>query len=58
LNTPGVLGVGIDLFDYQEGFWTAPVLWGLVGGNRQDPSSLTKRASFNAVRDIWNENCR
>lgn len=58
LKNPKVIGVSIDLYDYQEAGFPTPVHWGLVGGNRSRPETLHKRQSFEAVKDYWRENYR
>jgi len=58
LNNPKVIGVSIDLFDYQEPGWAAPFRWGLVGGDRTKPETLFKRPSFDAVKEYWHNNYR
>jgi len=58
IENPKVIGVSIDLFDYQEPGWAAPFRWGLVGGDRTKPETLFKRPSFDAVKEYWNKNYR
>jgi len=53
-----VIGVSIDLYDYQEPGWPAPIHWGLVGGDRTEPRTLFKRQSFDAVKEYWSNNYR
>jgi len=58
LKNPKVIGVSVDLFDYQEPGWAAPFHWGLVGGDRTKPETLFKRPSFDAVKGYWYNNYR
>lgn len=53
-----VIGVSIDLYDYQESGWLTPVHWGLVGGDRTKPETLFKRPSFDIVKEYWHSNYR
>lgn len=58
LNNTQVIGVSIDLFDYQEAGWPSPIHWGLVGGDPQHPETLYKRPSFDAVKHCWEQYAR
>ncbi len=58
LDNPKVIGVSIDLFDYQEPGLAAPFRWGLVGGDWTKPETLFKRPSFDAVKEYWYNNYR
>ena len=58
LENPKVIGVSIDLYDYQEPGRKTPVYWGLVGGDKTKPETLFKRPSFDAVKECWNKNYR
>jgi hypothetical protein len=58
IENPKVIGASIGLYDYQEAGWAAPFHWGLVAGDRATPENLSKRTSFDAVKDYWHENCR
>ena len=58
IENPKVIGVSIDLFDYQEPGWAAPFHWGLVGGDWTKPETLFKRLSFDAVKAYWYNNYR
>jgi len=53
LENPKVIGVSIDLFDYQEPGLATPFHWGLVGGDVAQPETLFKRPSFDAVKECW-----
>lgn len=53
LNTSKVIGISVDLYDFQEPGWAGPVHWGLVCGDRTNPGSLVKRPSFDAVKMCW-----
>ncbi|MCX6751097.1 MAG: hypothetical protein NTZ83_06575, partial [Candidatus Pacearchaeota archaeon] len=58
LENPKVIGVSIDLYDYQEADLGTPIHWGLIGGGRTKPETLFKRQSFDAVKEYWNKNYR
>jgi hypothetical protein len=58
LENPKVIGVSIDLYDYQELGLATPVHWGLVSGDRTKPETLSKRQSFDVVKEYWNNNYR
>jgi len=58
LENPKVIGVSIDLYDYQEPGLATPYHWGLVGGDRTRPETLFKRPSFDAVKEYWYNNYR
>jgi hypothetical protein len=58
LNNTKVIGVSIDLYDYQEPGETNLIPWGLIGGERTQPETLDKRQSFDAVKQSWNAYCR
>jgi len=58
LENPNVIGVSINLYDYQEPELATPYHWGLVGGDRTRPETLFKRPSFDAVKDFWHNNYR
>ncbi len=58
LNNTQVIGVSIDLFDYQEAGWPSPIHWGLVGGDPLQPETLYKRPSFDAVKACWEQYAR
>jgi len=58
LGNHKVIGVSIDLYDFQEPGWAAPFHWGLVGGDRTRPETLFKRLSFDAVKEYWYDNYR
>jgi hypothetical protein len=58
LENPKVIGVSVDVYDFQEPELAAPCHWGLVGGDSTNPETLSKRPSFDAVKDYWHENYR
>ena len=58
IENPKVIGVSIDLFDYQEPELATPFRWGVVGGDRTKPETLFKRPSFDAVKEYWYNNYR
>jgi hypothetical protein len=58
LENTKVIGISIDLYDYQESGWLTPVHWGLVGGDRTKPETLFKRPSFDVVKEYWHSNNR
>ncbi len=58
LDNPKVIGLSIDLYDYQEPGQETPVHWGLIGGDRTKPETLFKRQSFDAVKEYWSDNYR
>jgi hypothetical protein len=58
IENPKVIGVSIDLFDYQEPGLAVPYRWGLVGGDHTRPETLSKRPSFDAVKEYWHNNYR
>ena len=58
LENPKVIGVSIDVYDYQEYGHATPVHWGLIGGDRTRPETLFKRQSFGAVKKYWSEHRR
>jgi hypothetical protein len=58
LENPKVIGLSIDLYDYQEPGQKTPVHWGLIGGDRTRPETLFNRQSFDVVKEYWNDNYR
>lgn len=58
LENPKVIGISIDLYDYQESGQATPIHWGLIGGDRTKPETLFKRKSFDAVKEYWSNNYR
>jgi hypothetical protein len=58
LDNTKVIGVSLDLYDFQEPGWATPVHWGLVGGDRTQSETLFKRPSYNAVKEYWEKNYR
>jgi len=57
LDNPKVIGVSIDLFDYQESGLAAPFHFGLVSGTSTG-ATHTKRPAFDAVKEYWQKNYR
>jgi len=58
LDNNKVIGASLDLFDYQESGWASPFHWGLVKGDRAQPETCTKRPSFDAVKQYWQQHHR
>jgi hypothetical protein len=58
LENPKVIGVSVDLYDFQEPGSAAAFHWGLVGGDWANPETLFKRPSFDAVKEYWHDNYR
>jgi hypothetical protein len=58
LNNTKVIGVSIDLYDFQESGVTNRIPWGLIGGERTQLGSLYKRESFDAVKQLWETFCQ
>jgi len=58
LENPKVIGVSIDLYDFQEPGRSTAYHWGLVGGDWTKPETLFKRPSFDVVKEYWHNNYR
>jgi len=58
LENPKVIGVSVDLYDFQEPGSEAAYHWGLVDGDWANPETLSKRPSFDAVKEYWQNNYR
>ena len=58
LQNPKVIGLSIDLYDFQEGGWAGPFHWGLVSGERTNEATLSKRLAFDVAKEYWQNNYR
>ena len=58
LETEQVIGAAFPLYDYYEPPLMTPYEWGLVAGEESDRESLTRRKSFDAVKEFWHANFR